>query len=191
MLRTPAQSRPSSRREETRDMHLHRVFVLVVSSMLRVVVKLHYLDRCMTLRSLERARRRADRPPISGPRRRPAERVPLCRRAHALFGDEVRVDARPRLLSELAREARPPETVQSQAEHDGCGTFFVTVARGAPDTTRTRSTRARASAHYARFNTAPAGRTPAVAYRQSAIKSLRARATMPTRRARFPRPKRS
>ena len=94
----------------------------------------------MTLRSLERARRRADRPPISGPRRRPPRLAPTC---HAPFGCEVRVDARPRLLSELARQARPPETIQSQAEHDGCGTFFVTVALGAPGTNRTRSTRAR------------------------------------------------
>src|SRR5438876_99662 len=72
-----------------------------------------------------------------------AERAPVCRRAHAPFGREVRVDARPRLLSELARTARPPETVQSQAEHEGCGTFFVTVALGGPGTNRTRSTRAR------------------------------------------------
>jgi hypothetical protein len=62
---------------------------------------------------------------------------------------------------------------------------------GAPATNRTRSTRADASAIYAAFNTAPTGSTPVVAYRHRAIKSLRARATLPTRRARFPRPKRS
>jgi hypothetical protein len=117
--------------------------------------------------------------------------IPVCRHAHAPFGREVRVDTRPRLLSELAREARPPETVQSQAEHHGCGTLFVTAAVSGPHTNRTRSTRANAVEPYTPFNTAPAGTIPAVAYRQSAINSLRARATMPTRRARFPRPKRS
>ena len=130
----------------------------------------------------ERARRRADRPPISGPRRRPSHDLRCCRHAHAPFGCEVRVDARPRLLSELAREARPPETVQSQAEHDGCGTFSVTVALGAPGTDRTRSTRARASARTTPLSTSrlPGGHRPSQ-YRHRAIKSLRARATMPTR----------
>jgi hypothetical protein len=89
----------------------------------------------------------------------------VYRRAHAPFGCEVRVEARPRLLSELARQARPPETIQSQAEHDGCGTFFVTVARGAPDTNRTRSTRAnRLSAlrafHHRAGREDPGGRIP-------------------------------
>jgi len=44
--------------------------------------------RCMTLRSLERARRRADRPTISGPRRRPPNTldVPACARAVRLWG---------------------------------------------------------------------------------------------------------
>jgi hypothetical protein len=37
--------------------------------------------------------------------------------------------------------ARPPETVQSQAEHDSGGTFFVTVAFGEPHSNRTRRTR--------------------------------------------------
>jgi len=40
------------------------------------------------LRSLERARRRADRPPISGPRRRPPHdhRVQACARAVRRWG---------------------------------------------------------------------------------------------------------
>ena len=42
---------------------------------------------------------------------------------------------------------------------------------------------------YATFMIAPVGTMPCVTYRQSAITSLRATATMPTRRARFPLPK--
>ena len=168
-----------------------------VPSMLRVVVKLQGISSDQSLSVLvERARRRADRPPISGPRRRPADHPTIASvvhpQAHAPFGCEARVDARPRLLSELAPEARPPETFQSRAEQDGCGTFSVTVALGR---TRHKPYAQHActmrSALYAAFNTAPAGSTPAVAYRHRAIKSLRASATMPTRRARFPRPKRS
>src|SRR5207302_4881355 len=103
----------------------------------------------------------------------------------------ARVDARPRLLSELAHAARPPETSQSQADH-GCGTFFVAVADGEPDTHRTRSTPAiPARRRYAAFSTAPVGITPSVAYRHSAISSFRASATMPILRVRLPRPKRS
>src|SRR5436190_5119977 len=40
------------------------------------------------------------------------------------------------------------------------------------------------------FRTAPVGTTPVVAYRHSAISSLRASATIPIRRARLPMPKR-
>jgi len=90
-----------------------------------------------------------------------------------------------------SRARRGPLRPSSLKPNTSCGTFFVSVALGDPPQT-VRAARVRdASAPYAPFNTAPAGRTPAVAYRQSAINSLRARATMPTRRARFPRPKRS
>src|SRR6185369_3087149 len=101
--------------------------------------------------------------------------------------------ARPRLLSEHAPEAQPPETVQSQAEHDGCGTLFVAVALGAPLTNRTRSTRARwaARSRYAARSTAPAGTTPVVTYRHSTMSSLRANATIPIFRVRFPWPNRA
>ena len=87
--------------------------------------------------------------------------------------------------------ARSPETVQSQSGHEGGGTFFVAVA-GRPSANRTRRAREMpgvAGAAYAAFRIAPAGTTPAVTYRQSAITSLRATATIPIRRARVPVPK--
>src|SRR5712671_8035433 len=111
--------------------------------MLRVVVKLQS-PYPMPASPFARACPPPSRPPTHQRSAQAAtERTPVCGRAHAPFGCEVRVAARPRLLSELARKARPPETVQSQAEHESCGTFFVTVALGAPGTNRTRSTRAR------------------------------------------------
>src|SRR5207249_1390440 len=65
------------------------------------------------------------------------ERRPVAR----AFGSEVRVTLALAFYPSSRARARPPETVQSQAEHDGCGTFFVAVAIGAPGTNRTRSTR--------------------------------------------------
>jgi hypothetical protein len=51
-----------------------------------------------------------------------------------------------------------------------------------------RETRRRLLPTYATFRIAPAGTTPVVTYRHSAITSWRATATMPIRRARFPVP---
>src|SRR5882672_12805262 len=103
--------------------------------MLRVVVKLQVdnSDECSVRSSVPAAEQTAHPSAVRAGGHR---MISVRRRAHAPFGGEVRVDARPRLLSELAREARPPETVQSQAEHDGCGTFFVTVAFRPPSTNR-------------------------------------------------------
>jgi hypothetical protein len=75
-------------------------------------------------------------------------------------------------------------------EHVCRGTLYVAVGRSArPVTNRTRSAREKRRRAYATFTIAPVGTTPVVRYRQSAITSLRATATMPIRRARFPLPK--
>ena len=90
-----------------------------------------------------------------------------------------------------AQSARPPETVQSQSGHMSGGTSFVAVGRSVPTLQEPYAPRAgdAPTGAYAAFTIAPAGTTPAVTYRQSAITSLRATATMPIRRARFPLPK--
>lgn len=82
--------------------------------------------------------------------------------------------------------ARPPETVQSRPGHGCCGTVSVAVARRDPTQLRTRSARETRRGDYATCIIAPVGTTPVVAYRQSAITNLRATATIPMRRARFP-----
>ena len=88
--------------------------------------------------------------------------------------------------------ARPPETVQSQSGHVCGGTLFVAVAVARPFANRTRRARETPmaiDAPYATFTMAPSGTTPSVTYRQSAMTSLRATATIPIRRARLPLPK--
>ena len=88
--------------------------------------------------------------------------------------------------------ARPPETSQSQAEHTAAVPSSCRSSSANPPQNRTRSTRAiRRSRRYTAFSTAPAGSTPCVAYRQSAINNFRASATMPTLRVRLPRLKRA
>ena len=57
-------------------------------------------------------------------------------------------------------------------------------------TVRTARVRRAAPARYATFRIAPVGTTPVVAYRHNAITNLRASATIPIRRARFPTPNR-
>jgi hypothetical protein len=86
--------------------------------------------------------------------------------------------------------ARPPETVQSRSGHVSCGTSFVAVAEATLHKPYAqRACDAPTPRAYATFRIAPAGTTPLVTYRQSAITSLRATATIPIRRARLPRPK--
>ena len=62
------------------------------------------------------------------------------------------------------------------------------VGRPFPNRTR-RARETRRREPYAIFTIAPVGTTPCVTYRQSAITSLRATATIPIRRARLPFPK--
>lgn len=88
------------------------------------------------------------------------------------------------------RRAPSPETLfVLDPNATGCGTSFVTVARCATphETSRSPCEAQRRFAVYARFKTAPAGGSPVVAYRHSAIISFRASATIPMRRARAPR----
>lgn len=86
--------------------------------------------------------------------------------------------------------ARGPQRLCSlDPEHVCGGTLFVAVGLGRPFTNRTRRARETQRELYATFTIAPVGTTPCVTYRQSAITSLRATATIPIRRARLPVPK--
>jgi hypothetical protein len=89
--------------------------------------------------------------------------------------------------------ARGPQRLCSlDPEHVGGGTLFVAVGRWHDPSRTVRAARVRrADPTYATFRIAPAGTTPVVTYRQSAITSLRATATIPMRRARFPFPNRA
>jgi hypothetical protein len=133
----------------------------------------------------ERVRRRAGRPPTSGPRRRPtnnpkrarvhrAPTVSLATIQHRRLssrgsGSDAWV-ATQRSSSIRARTsiARLPETVQSRSGHVSGGTFFVTVAGGdaySNRTRRARDTRRRCDDAYASeavFKIAPSGTTPRV-----------------------------
>jgi hypothetical protein len=139
---------------------------------------------------------------MSGPRRRRRHHtiglgVPPGQYSHAVVdrhagsGDCLVIHTQTRLLSELAPAGcGHPETYSSRPDHNGGGTFFVSVANG--DTGALTCTPPawavilRAFA-YAAFTTAPAGTAPVVAYRHNAISNLRASATTPMRRARLPR----
>jgi hypothetical protein len=86
--------------------------------------------------------------------------------------------------------ARLPETVQSRSRTRGCGPFSVAVRQRRNPTNTGRAARVprgdsrdRADAT---LRIAPSGTTPVVTYRQRVITNLRATATMPIRRARFP-----
>ena len=84
----------------------------------------------------------------------------------------------------------PQRLCSLDPEHLCGGTLFVAVGRWArPFTSRTRRARETPRREpYAPFTIAPVGTTPCVTYRQSAITSLRATATIPIRRARLPFP---
>lgn len=80
-----------------------------------------------------------------------------------------------------------PETVQSQS---GPSAAVPPSWRSGSDPPRTvRAARTPRRRYATGFKRTPDGTTPPVTYRQSAISSLRASATMPIRRARFPLPK--
>src|SRR4029077_17784065 len=87
---------------------------------------------------------------------------------------------------------RPPETVQSRSGHVSCGTFSVAVAEATlrrPYAQHACDATASTAGGQATFTRAPSGDKPVVTYRQRAITSLRAKATIPIRRARLPLPK--
>ena len=89
--------------------------------------------------------------------------------------------------------ARLPETVQSRSRT--CVRRYPLrggrpLARPVANRTR-RARETRRREPYATVLIAPVGTTPCVIYRHSAITSLRATATMPIRRARFPFPNRA
>jgi len=84
---------------------------------------------------------------------------------------------------------RLPETVQSRSRTLALRSLLRCGRRRRPYEHRTRNSRATRRLErraYAVFRIAPCGTTPVVTYRHSAITNLRATATMPIRRARFP-----
>ena len=170
-------------------------------SMFRAAVKLIAINECSSVLAAEQTAH-----PIGGPRRRPtltrisarATRagVHACRRCPSsssrASGCASWVCApSPRLLSEHARLSRGPLRLCSlDPDTSAAVPVSVSVARARPGRTPYPQHACDASAiAYAAFSTAPAGITPVVAYRHSAISSFRASATMPIRRARLPVPK--
>jgi len=165
-------------------------------SMLRKVVKPS--DRCRSvLQLLEVAAAGAGPPPRAGRRRQPRRQHRVAPGANVTShaGLDVRLGVPPsaRLLSEHAQHVRGPQRLCGLRSRHGVLQHLLLYDRVGDPVLSVCSARERVGvvSGYAACTIAPSGTVPLVTYRQSAMTSLRATATIPMRRARLPTPNRS